>query len=184
LERYADPRFARFGIMKRSVALAFAQGLVQGFDIRGAESAGVHTTTRRLSGGNMQKLILGRVLGPVAGQQTRPALIVANQPTWGLDIGAVAYVHQQLLDAASAGSAVLIISEDLDEVFALADRIAVMHHGRLGAALPTAQWTLQRIGLAMAGEASDGQDHDHAHAHSQTHASSGKLAAADPHAAA
>jgi ABC-type uncharacterized transport system permease subunit len=59
---------------------------------------------------------------------------VANQPTWGLDIGAVAYVHQQLLDAAAAGSAVLLISEDLDEVFALADRIAVMHHGHLSAA--------------------------------------------------
>jgi simple sugar transport system ATP-binding protein len=78
-------------------------------------------------------------------------LIVANQPTWGLDIGAVAYVHQQLLDAAAAGSAVLVISEDLDEVFALADRVAVMHQGHLGAALPTAQWTLARIGLAMAG---------------------------------
>ena len=80
-------------------------------------------------------------------------LIVANQPTWGLDIGAVAYVHQQLLDAAAAGSAVLVISEDLDEVFALADRIAVMHHGHLNPAQPTADWTLARIGLAMAGAA-------------------------------
>ena len=148
LERYADPRFARWGMLKRGVAMAFAQGLLQRFDVRGADESGVHTTTRRLSGGNMQKLILGRVLG----HETQPALIVANQPTWGLDIGAVAYVHQQLLDAASAGSAVLVISEDLDEVFALADRIAVMHHGRLGAAVPTAQWTLQRIGLAMAGD--------------------------------
>jgi ABC-type antimicrobial peptide transport system ATPase subunit len=61
-----------------------------------------------------------------------PPLIVANQPTWGLDIGAVAYVHQQLLDAAPPAAAVLVISEDLDEVFALADRIAVMHHGPAG----------------------------------------------------
>jgi simple sugar transport system ATP-binding protein len=67
----------------------------------------------------------------------------------------VAYVHQQLLDAAAAGSAVLVISEDLDEVFALADRIAVMHHGRLGPALPRADWTLARIGLAMAGAGQD-----------------------------
>ena len=147
LERYAEPGFARAGIMKRGAAMAFAQGLLQRFDVRGAEAAGVHTTTRRLSGGNMQKLILGRVLG----HKTRPVLIVANQPTWGLDIGAVAYVHQQLLDAAAAGSAVLVISEDLDEVFALADRIAVMHQGHLGAALPTRDWTLSRIGLAMAG---------------------------------
>jgi ABC-type multidrug transport system ATPase subunit len=79
-------------------------GLISRFDVRGTEDSGVHTTTRRLSGGNMQKLILGRVLGHGAGA---PPLIVANQPTWGLDIGAVAYVHQQLLDAAAAGSAVL-----------------------------------------------------------------------------
>ena len=119
---------------------------MQRFDVRGAAAAGVHTTTRALSGGNVQKLILGRVLHGAS-----PRLIVANQPTWGLDIGAVAYVHQQLLDAAAAGSAVLVISEDLDEVFALADRIAVMHRGHLGPARPVAQWTLAGIGLAMAG---------------------------------
>jgi simple sugar transport system ATP-binding protein len=67
----------------------------------------------------------------------------------------VAYVHQQLLDACAAGSAVLLISEDLDEIFALADRIAVMHHGRLTPARPTAQWTLASIGLAMAGGSGD-----------------------------
>jgi general nucleoside transport system ATP-binding protein len=84
-----------------------------------------------------------------------PALIVANQPTWGLDIGAVAYVHQQLLDACAAGSAVLLISEDLEEIFALADCIAVMHHGRLTAARPASQWTLGQIGLAMTGSAQE-----------------------------
>ena len=82
-----------------------------------------------------------------------PLLIVADQPTWGLDIGAVAYVHQQLLDACAQGSAVLLISEDLDEIFAVADRIAVIHQGRLTAALPAAQWTLAAIGMAMAGGA-------------------------------
>ena len=98
--------------------------------MRGTEAAGLETPTRALSGGNMQKLILGRALmgDPSAASAE---LIVANQPTWGLDIGAVAYVHQQLLDACAAGAAVLLISEDLDEIFALADRIAVMHHGRL-----------------------------------------------------
>jgi ABC-type uncharacterized transport system ATPase subunit len=98
----------------------------------------------------MQKLILGRALAgtPAAA----PPLIVANQPTWGLDIGAVAYVHQQLLDACAAGAAVLLISEDLDEIFALADRIAVMHHGRLGEPREAGRdWTLAAIGLAMAG---------------------------------
>jgi simple sugar transport system ATP-binding protein len=80
-----------------------------------------------------------------------PRLIVANQPTWGLDIGAVAYVHQRLLDACAQGAALILISEDLEEIFALADRIAVMHHGRLTPARPAAQWTLASIGLAMAG---------------------------------
>jgi len=143
LERYASPAFARGGVIRRGPARAFAQGLIERFDVRGG---GLETPVRSLSGGNMQKLILGRALS--AGT---PKLIVANQPTWGLDIGAVAYVHQQLLDACAAGAALLLISEDLDEIFAMADRIAVIHHGRLGPARATADWTLGEIGLAMAG---------------------------------
>ncbi|MEO7246654.1 MAG: ABC transporter ATP-binding protein, partial [Rubrivivax sp.] len=92
------------------------------------------------------KLVLGRTL-----LGTTPALIVAEQPTWGLDVGAVAFVHQQLLDAAAAGSAVLLVSEDLDEILALADRVAVLHRGRLGAPRPVADWTLAGLGLAMTG---------------------------------
>jgi len=177
LERYAAPAFARFGLIKRRVARAHAAQIVQRFDVRGTEGGGVDTVTRGLSGGNMQKLILGRALmsaprprstaagpprgpgpawgGPALGPagDTPPRLIVANQPTWGLDIGAVAYVHQQLLDACAAGRALLLISEDLDEIFALADRIAVMHQGRLTAARPRDAWTLAEIGLAMAGTA-------------------------------
>ena len=143
LETYATPRFARAGVVKHAAARAFAADIVQRFDVRGG---GADSPARALSGGNMQKLILGRALS-----SGTPRLIVADQPTWGLDIGAVAYVHQQLLDAAAAGSAVLLISEDLDEIFALADRIAVMHQGRLSEPRPTAGWTLASIGLAMAG---------------------------------
>jgi hypothetical protein len=124
------------------------EGLVTRFDVRGTEAGGLDTVTRQLSGGNMQKLILGRALGGAT-----PALVLANQPTWGLDVRAVAYVHQQLLDACAAGAAVLLISEDLDEILTLADRIAVIHHGRLTPAEPTEHWTLARIGLAMAGGA-------------------------------
>ena len=154
LERYASPAFAhRGGVMKRAAAQAHAQGLVQRFDVRGTEAGGLATRTRGLSGGNMQKLILGRALAGDPTHSAPPPLIVANQPTWGLDIGAVAYVHQQLLAACAAGAALLLISEDLDEVFALADRIAVMHHGRLSAARPAGDWTLAAIGLAMAGAA-------------------------------
>jgi general nucleoside transport system ATP-binding protein len=147
LERHRTPAFARWGFIRRRAAIAFAQQLVQRFDVRGTESAGVHTPAQRLSGGNMQKLILARVLG--TGQQ--PRLIIAHQPTWGLDVGAVAGVHQLLLDAAAAGCAVLLISEDLDEVMALADRVAVMHRGRVVAERGIAQWSLAEIGLAMAG---------------------------------
>lgn len=80
-----------------------------------------------------------------------PKLIVAHQPTWGLDIGAVAYVQQQLIAARDAGAAVLVISDDLDEVLALGDRVAVMHAGQLSEALPAEAWTRESVGLAMAG---------------------------------
>jgi ABC-type uncharacterized transport system ATPase subunit len=155
LERYGDAPFGRRGMVQRAAARAFAARLVKRFDVRGTDAAGVATSTRALSGGNMQKLILGRALMSTGGRtaQSAPRLIVANQPTWGLDIGAVAFVHQQLLDACAAGAALLLISEDLDEIFALADRIAVMHQGSLSAARPAARWTLQAIGLAMAGGA-------------------------------
>ena len=150
LERYAEPPFARAGLVDRGRARREVQALVQRFDVRGLDGGGLDTPTRRLSGGNMQKLILGRALGGL-GEQPPPRVIVANQPTWGLDIGAVAYVHQQLLDACAAGAGLLLISEDLDEIFALADRIAVMHAGQLSAARARDDWTLADIGLAMAG---------------------------------
>jgi ABC-type uncharacterized transport system ATPase subunit len=157
LERYASSAFAHFGVIRRAVAQAHANQLVERYDVRGTQAAGLETPTRALSGGNMQKLILGRAMMGDPGATGGPALIVANQPTWGLDIGAVAYVHQQLLDACAAGSAVLLISEDLDEIFALADRIAVMHHGRMTQARPVSQWTLAEIGLAMTGSVNEGE---------------------------
>ena len=148
-ERLHEPRFSRWGWVRRTAARAFAGELVHGFDVR---LAGIEQPARQLSGGNMQKLILGRALslGENAAGGT-PALIVANQPTWGLDIGAVTAIHQRLIDAAARGSAVLLISEDLDELFAVADEIAVMHHGRLTAPRALADWTLAALGLAMAG---------------------------------
>lgn len=151
LERYRSPAFARAGVVRRGAAEAHARNLVERFDVRGVEASGLGAPVRRLSGGNLQKLILGRALLGDPGAAQPPRLIVADQPTWGLDVGAVAYVHQQLFDACAAGAAVLLIGEDLDEIFALADRVAVMHQGRLSAARPAAAWTLGEIGLAMAG---------------------------------
>ena len=146
-ERYRT-RFARGALVRRRRAHRYAREVVGRFDVRGG---GVESSVRSLSGGNMQKLILGRALATDLADSPPPVLIVADQPTWGLDIGAVAFVHQQLLDARARGAAVLLISDDLDEIYELADRIAVIHAGRLTAARPTAEWDLPAIGLAMAG---------------------------------
>jgi ABC-type uncharacterized transport system ATPase subunit len=134
--------------VRRKAARAHAERLATAFDVRGG---GLDTPARALSGGNMQKLILGRAL--LAPDGKTPRLIVAHQPTWGLDIGAVAYVQRQLIAARDAGAAVLLISDDLDEVLALGDRVAVMHAGHLTVARPAEAWTREAIGLAMAGAA-------------------------------
>jgi simple sugar transport system ATP-binding protein len=124
------------------------------FDVRGG---GPTTAARSLSGGNMQKLVLGRALmhpGSLAEPDSAafiPNLIVAHQPTWGLDIGAVAFIHEQLIAARDAGAAVLLISDDLDEVLTLGDRVAVMHGGQLSQARAALDWSRESIGLAMAG---------------------------------
>ena len=152
-ERYRKP-FASAGFVRRSAARRYARALADRFDIR---SAGLDAPARALSGGNVQKLILGRALtgGYSHGDDFVPALIVANQPTWGLDVGAVAYVHQRLLDASARGAAVVLISDDLDEILGIADRVAVIHGGRLTDTRPTAAWTRAGIGLAMAGTAAE-----------------------------
>jgi simple sugar transport system ATP-binding protein len=149
LERYVSHRFARWGVMRRESAREHAQGIVERFDVR-VGGWGVDARAASLSGGNLQKLIIGRALSSPRYRDVAPALIVAHQPTWGLDVGAVADVHRRLLDACRSGAAMLLISEDLDEILLLADRIAVMTRGRLGAARPRHEWTLPALGLAMA----------------------------------
>lgn len=150
-DRLRSPAFSRGLWIRRRAAQAHAARIVREFDVRGG---GPESPARSLSGGNMQKLILGRALVTPeagAGATQTPKLIIAHQPTWGLDIGAVAYVQQQLIAARDAGAAVLVISDDLDEVMTLGDRIAVMHAGQLTEARPAAAWTREAIGLAMAG---------------------------------
>ena len=150
-ERLKSRSFARFGWVRRRAAQAYAQRVIDAFDVRGA---GANAPTRALSGGNMQKLILGRaLLHPESDAKATltPSLIVAHQPTWGLDIGAVNYVQQQLIAARDDGAAVLLISDDLDEVLTLGDRVAVIHDGQLTAARPACEWSREAIGLEMAG---------------------------------
>lgn len=150
-ERLKTSVFSQFGWIRREAALTYAQEVISRFDVRGAA---LHTPARNLSGGNMQKLILGRALKSPQGLQTdKPQLIIAQQPTWGLDIGAVAFVHDQLIAARDAGAAVVLVSDDLDEVMTLGDRIAVMHAGVLTEARPAQDWDRETIGLAMAGVA-------------------------------
>ena len=142
LERLRDPAFSRWGLVRRSNARAFAARLIARFDIRGATP---ETRTRLLSGGNMQKLILGRNL---AGN---PRLILANQPTRGLDEGAIAAVHADLLAARAAGAAIILVSEDLEEAVGLSDRIQAIVKGRLSQPVPADRADARTLGLMMAG---------------------------------
>jgi simple sugar transport system ATP-binding protein len=134
----------RIGLLDRRRIRAEAKRIVDAFDVR---HTSLDQPIRMLSGGNIQKFILGRELG------REPRVIVANQPTWGLDVGAVAFVHAQLLQARDRGAAVLLVSEDLEEILAVADRVAVIFNGRLSPARPVADWDATSIGLAMAGGA-------------------------------
>ena len=122
-----------------------AQNLIDQFDIR---CDSMETPARLLSGGNMQKLILARTL------TAYPKFILANQPVRGLDEGAIAFVHEQLLNARDSGVAVLLISEDLDEVFSIADRVAVMYHGKLSPILNVRDTNIATIGAMMGGDMS------------------------------
>ncbi|OSP55996.1 ABC transporter ATP-binding protein [Pseudoruegeria sp. SK021] len=151
LERLGDPRFASWGLVKRSAARAFCRDVISRFDVRGG---GPETETATLSGGNIQKLIFGRNM--IDG----PAVLIAAQPTRGLDEGAISAVHKEILNARSDGCGVILISEDLDEVLALADRVQAIVKGRLSPAVGTDGLDAQQVGLMMAGEWSG-----HAHAH-------------------
>jgi len=151
LERYHSRRFSRWGLLRSARARDHARRLVEQYDVRGAGRDGLDAPARTLSGGNLQKLILGRALSGVRYRDQGPQLIIAHQPTWGLDVGAVADLQRRLLDACARGAGVLLISEDLDEILTLADRIAVMSRGRLSAARPREAWRLADLGAAMAG---------------------------------
>ncbi len=141
IERLSDPEIQSHGLLKRDAIAANAERLTREYDVRGP---GIDAPARLLSGGNIQKLILARVF------ELSPRLILANQPTRGLDMGAAAEVARRLLEARARGAGVLLISEDLDEILGLADRIMVIHDGHLAEVTTRDR---EAIGLAMAGEA-------------------------------
>ncbi|MBA3909142.1 MAG: ABC transporter [Rhodobacter sp.] len=132
----------RRGFIDWGAAEVFAAGIVKDFDVR---TPGTHVAARALSGGNLQKFVVGRELS-----QT-PSVIVINQPTWGVDAAAAAAIRQAILDRASSGAAVVVISQDLDELLEIADDFAALNGGRLTQARPVEGLTVDEIGLMMGG---------------------------------
>jgi simple sugar transport system ATP-binding protein len=150
-EAYRSPRFSRRGLLDWKAARRFALGIIADYDVK---CPSPEARVRLLSGGNMQKLILGRALDGA------PGVILANQPTRGLDVGAVAYVHRKLVDARDRGAAVLLISEDLDEIRALSDRILVISKGRLSRPSVRGELSIRQLGELMSGHGfGEGAEH-------------------------
>ncbi|MCX2722703.1 ABC transporter ATP-binding protein [Roseibium salinum] len=130
--------------LSKSRAGLIEQRIKKTYDVRMSHD---DAEARALSGGNLQKFVVGREL------DRRPGVLIVNQPTWGVDAGAAALIRQALIDLARSGSAVLVISQDLDEIFEIADRVAVISRGYLSAAEPVQDMTRERVGLLMAGGA-------------------------------
>jgi simple sugar transport system ATP-binding protein len=150
MKAYRLPPIASGPFLAPAAIGRFARKLVSQFQVI---TPGVSTPARLLSGGNQQKAILAREI--TAGERLSgvdPALLVADHPTRGLDVGAIETVRQTLLEQQQAGTAVLFISEDLDELLAISDRIAVLHGGEIMGVVKPAEVTLDELGLMMAGE--------------------------------
>jgi len=142
LNTYYLPPFARLGMLNQETILATAEKRAQEFDVR---TPSIVTPVSNLSGGNQQKVIVAR-------EFSRPIrLLIAAQPTRGLDVGSIEYIHRRIIEKRDEGCAVLLVSPELDEVMGLSDRIAVMYEGKIVDILPAAQATKEEIGLLMAG---------------------------------
>ena len=150
LSRHATGGVASNGLVDSVAARAVAAAISRAFDVRKGKPDPLAGT---LSGGNLQKFVVGREI------LREPGVLIVNQPTWGVDAGAAATIRQALIDLAARGAAVIVISQDLDEVFAISDRIAVIHDGKLSTAHPAREMTREQIGILMAGS---GGDHAHA----------------------
>ena len=142
LSGFLRAALARFGIINHKKTTAFAQDIITRFDVR---TTGPGAAARSLSGGNLQKFLVGREV------LQDPSVLVINQPTWGVDAGAALAIHEAIMALAQRGAAVIIISQDLDEIFVLADRIAVIAGGRVSDPVATRQATVESIGRLMGG---------------------------------
>ncbi|WP_275967623.1 ABC transporter ATP-binding protein [Pseudoflavonifractor phocaeensis] len=143
LQRFREPQFQHMGFIKQGAVREYAERLIGQYDVRSGQ--GPVTIARSMSGGNQQKAIIAREL-----DRDKP-LIVAVQPTRGLDVGAIEYIHKQLVAERDKGRAILLVSLELDEVMSLSDRILVMYEGEIVGELDPTTTTVQELGLYMAG---------------------------------
>ncbi len=132
----------KHGLIQFEPILAFARRCIDNFDVK---CGGEQSVAQSLSGGNLQKFIMGREI------LLAPQLLVVAQPTWGVDVGAAAFIRQQLIDLRQRGTAILVISEELEELFEISDRIAVIAKGRLSPVRPLAETNIDEIGVWMSG---------------------------------
>ncbi|GAA6164129.1 ABC transporter ATP-binding protein [Pelagimonas sp. KU-00592-HH] len=130
------------GFVNWSDTTSFAEKIIQSFDVR---TPGPHVAARALSGGNLQKFVIGREV------LQRPEVLIVNQPTWGVDAAAAAAIRQALLDLAAEGAAIVVISQDLDELMEISDRFGALNEGRMSDIRPAAGLTIDEIGLMMGG---------------------------------
>ncbi|NLW16718.1 MAG: ABC transporter ATP-binding protein [Firmicutes bacterium] len=147
MRSYFRPPFSSGLTMNQGLAEGYAKNLVAKYDIR---TPSVQTLARSLSGGNQQKIIVAREI------DQNPDLLIAAQPTRGLDVGAIEFIHKELLQQRDAGKAILLVSLELDEIMALADRILVMYEGKIVGELSGEEATEEKIGLLMVGERGKG----------------------------
>jgi ABC-type uncharacterized transport system ATPase subunit len=144
LQRYFEPEFVtKTGFLKRRAIRSYASRLIEQYDVRSGQ--GPVTVARSMSGGNQQKAIIAREI------DKDPELLIAVQPTRGLDVGAIEYIHKQIVSQRDSGKGVLLVSLELDEVMALSDRILVMYEGEIVGELDPKTTTVEELGLYMAG---------------------------------
>ena len=143
LQRYFEPEFTRGGFLRRKNIRGYAERLIEQYDVRSGQ--GAVTSARSMSGGNQQKAIVAREI------DRDPELLIAVQPTRGLDVGAIEYIHRQIVAERDAGKAVLLVSLEMDEVMDVSDRILVMYEGEIVGQLDPRTTTAEEMGLYMAG---------------------------------
>ncbi|HOR14029.1 MAG TPA: heme ABC transporter ATP-binding protein, partial [Clostridia bacterium] len=143
LKQYFNPEYQKHGLRLLPKIHSYAEGLIERFDIRSGQ--GAITLTRSMSGGNQQKAIVAREI------DYNPDILIAVQPTRGLDVGAIEYIHKQLIAQRNSGKAILLISLELDEVMNISDRILVIYEGSIVGEFNPKDITVQELGLYMAG---------------------------------